>query len=143
MPTFLLKSEPSDYSWDDLVRDGGVEWSGVTNPGALIHMRSAKKGDEAFLYHTGGEKQIIGLARIASAPLDVVTGGRKSVAFRVEPVAAARRPIPLGDIRADKRFAAFDLVRNPRLSVMPVPAALDGILREWAGLPRPRLKKGT
>lgn len=143
MSTFLLKTEPGAYSWDDLVRDGETEWTGVTNPAALKHMRCASVGDDAFLYHTGEEKRIVGLARIVSAPKDVMLGGRKSVEFRVKPLKPAKTPVTLAMVKADKRFAAFALVREPRLSVMPVPSALDAILRALAGLPGPRVKKGA
>lgn len=142
MTTFLLKTEPETYSWDDLVREKATEWTGVTNPAALKHMRSAAVGDDVLLYHTGDEKRIVGLARIVSAPEDVMLGGRKSVVFRVEPLKPAKTPVTLAEVKADKRFAAFALVREPRLSVMPVPPALDAILRELAGLPKPKAAKG-
>lgn len=143
MATFLLKTEPSEYSWDDLVRDAGADWTGVTNPAALAHMRSAAKGDDAFLYHTGNEKQIVGLARIVSAPRDVMLGGRKSVVFRLTPIMPATTPVTLAEVKKDARFADFALVRIGRLSVMPVPPALDAILRKLAGLPAPRRTKGA
>ncbi len=143
VPTILLKTEPSDYSWDDLVRDGGTLWSGVTNPGALIHLRAAKKGDDALLYHTGSERRIVGLARVATAPKDVLLGARKSVEFRLEPLAPAKTPVTLAQIKADKRFAGFTLLRQGRLSAMGVEPALDAILREMAGLPRAKAPKGA
>ena len=68
MRTFLLKTEPDTYSFDDLIRDKRTTWSGVANPQALAFLRTMKKGDEAFIYHTGSEKQIVGLARITTAP---------------------------------------------------------------------------
>ena len=68
MPTYLLKTEPGTYSFDDLIRDGTTAWSGVSNNAALIHLRTARPGDTAWIYHTGDEKAIVGLAEITSAP---------------------------------------------------------------------------
>ena len=68
MKRFLLKTEPSEYSFDDLIRDTTTVWSGIRNATALIHLRTMKKGDEAFLYHTGNEKQIVVIVQIASDP---------------------------------------------------------------------------
>jgi predicted RNA-binding protein with PUA-like domain len=141
MATFLLKTEPTTWSYDDLVREKGTVWDGVTNNAALIHIRAARKGDEAFIYHTGDEKQIVGLARIASNPYeDPANPGRnargepKLAVFDLKPLRKARTPVTLARLRADNRFADFALIRQSRLSVMPVPEKLDRILRQMAGL---------
>ncbi len=141
MATFLIKTEPSEFSYGDLVRAGRTVWSGVRNAGALIHMRAARRGDEAFVYHTGGERAIVGLARIATDPYeDPADPGRndrgepKSAVFDLEPVRAAATPVALASIRSDGRFKDFALVRFSRLSVMPVPGPLDRVLRGLAGL---------
>jgi predicted RNA-binding protein with PUA-like domain len=141
MATFLLKTEPGSYSYDDLTRDKGTVWDGVTNNTALIHLRAARKGDEAFIYHTGDEKQIVGLARIASDPYeDPANPGRnargepKRAVFDLKPLKKAPTPVTLAQLKADKRFADFDLIKQPRLSVMPVPEKLDKLLRQMAGL---------
>ena len=126
---WLLKTEPSTYSFADLVRDGRTTWDGVSNPVALKHLRAMRKGDEALIYHTGEEKAIVGVARIASEPYpDPRAGDPKLVVVELEPVRPLSKPIPLAAVKADRRFAQFELVRIPRLSVLPVPAAL------WAGL---------
>lgn len=135
MATFLLKTEPDDYSWDDLVRDGGAVWDGVSNNAALLHMRSAAKGDEALIYHTGREKRIVGVARVASQPrTDPNDPDGRLTVLDLKPLRPAPTPVTLAQIKADPRFADFDLVRNSRLGVMPVPAPLDRALRAMAGL---------
>jgi predicted RNA-binding protein with PUA-like domain len=141
MPTFLLKTEPSEFAFADLVATKRAAWDGVTNAAALIALRSMRKGDEALIYHTGLEKAIVGLARIATNPYEDParpgTNDRGEPRFAVvdlAPVAAAPTPVPLARIKDDARFAKFPLVAQGRLSVMPVPAALDKVLRAWAGL---------
>lgn len=141
MTTFLLKTEPENYSFDDLVRDQRTEWDGVRNPTALMHMRTAKKGDEAYIYHTGKERRIAGLARIVSDVYEDPSnpgltgkGDLKGPLFDIEPVKAATSPVTLAEIKADDRFKDFDLVRLSRLSAMPVPPRLDKLLRKMAGL---------
>lgn len=122
MKTWLLKTEPSDYSWDDLVRDGGTRWDGVANNAALLHMRSVKKGDVALIYHTGDEKAAVGLAEVTSGPYpDPAAGDPKLVVFDVRPKRKLQQPVPLARMKADPAFAGFDLLRISRLSVVPVP----------------------
>jgi len=133
MTTFLLKTEPGDYAWDDLVRDKKTVWDGVANNAALLHMRGAKKGDEAFVYHTGTERSIVGLAAIDSDPR-TDPDDERLVVFDLKPIRKAKTPVTLAAIKADPRFADFALVKQARLSAMPVPAALDKILRSMAGL---------
>ncbi len=122
---WLLKTEPGDYSFDDLERDRRTTWDGVANNLALKHMREVRKGDRALVYHTGKEKSVVGVARIASDPYpDPDADNPRIVVFDLEPDARLGRPVPLAEIKADPRFADFALVRISRLSVMPVPAAL-------------------
>lgn len=135
MATLLLKTEPGEYSFDDLERNGHAVWDGVSNAAALKALREAAKGDEVLIYHTGDEKQIVGLARVAkSAYPDPNAGDEKLVVIEIKPLKRAAKPVTLATIKADERFAQFALVRQPRLSVMSVPGALDAILRRWAGL---------
>ena len=141
MPTYLCKTEPDDYSYDDLVRDGSTIWDGVKNPTANQHIRKIKPGDAILIYHTGKEKAIAGLAHATSAaypdpenPGETAAGETKFPVFDIEPVKAAKTPAKLADVKADERFAEFPLVTMGRLSVMPVPAKLDKILRKMAGL---------
>lgn len=141
MATFLIKTEPDDYSYDDLVRDKRTRWDGVTNPAAQMHMRTIKKGDEVLVYHTGKEKCIAGLGKVTKdaypdpdKPQTLASGEPKFVLFDITPVKAATNDCTLKDVKADERFEEFQLVREPRLSVMPVPAKIDRALRKMAGL---------
>lgn len=119
---WLFKEEPSNYSYDDLARDGRTSWTGVRNPVAQRHLRSVKKGDKIFFYHTGDEKAVVGICRAAGdAYADPADKTGKLYAVDVEPVKKLKAPVTLASVKADKRFADFPLTRIPRLSVMPVP----------------------
>ena len=125
MAFWLLKTEPGTYSWDDLVREKKTTWDGISNPTALIHLRSMKKGDLALLYHTGGEKAVVGVAEIASAPRpDPKSDNEKAVVVDIKPKKKLPNPVTLSDIKADPAFGGWDLLRIGRLSVVPVPAAM-------------------
>lgn len=118
---WLLKTEPGTFSWADLVRDGRAVWDGVRNPVALGHLRAMRPGDQALVYHTGGEKAVVGVCRVVSEPYpDPKAGDPRLVAVDIEPVRSLGSPVSLARIKADARFAGFALVRLPRLSVMPV-----------------------
>jgi predicted RNA-binding protein with PUA-like domain len=118
---WLFKEEPSNYSYDDLARDGKTSWTGVKNPLAQKHLRSVKKGDRIFFYATGDVKAIVGIAKAAGAAYpDPADKTGKLYAVDVEPVKKLASPVTLAAVKADKAFAAFPLVRMPRLSVMPV-----------------------
>jgi predicted RNA-binding protein with PUA-like domain len=122
---WLLKTEPDDYRWEDLERDGRTVWDGVANPTALRHLRAVSPGDRALVYHTGGERAAVGIARAVSGPYpDPRAGDPKLVVFDLVPERRLPRPVTLAAVKADPAFAGFDLVRLPRLSVMPVPPAL-------------------
>lgn len=121
MAYWLLKTEPSVYSYDNLVNDKKATWDGVTNPVALKNIRSIKKGDLAFIYHTGDEKQIVGIAEVVSDSYpDPKQKESKLVVMDLKPKEKLKRPVTLAEIKADERFADFLLVRISRLSVMPV-----------------------
>jgi predicted RNA-binding protein with PUA-like domain len=113
MPSsWLFKTEPGDYAFEDLVRDGATRWEGVKNAQALIHLRQVRKGDAVMIYHTGEVKAVVGLARAsADAAGDAV---------EIVPDRPLHRPVPMADIRKNPKFKMLDLVRNSRLSVMPV-----------------------
>ena len=118
---WLLKEEPSNYSFDDLLRDGRTSWTGVRNPLAQKHLQSIRKGDRIFFYHTGSEKAVVGIARAAGAPYpDPADASGRLHALDVAPVRKLDAPVTLAAIKAEKAFASFPLVRMPRLSVMPV-----------------------
>ena len=123
----LFKEEPTNYSYDALVRDGKTTWTGVRNPLAQKHLRSVAKGDRIFFYHTGSEKSVVGIMKAAGpAYPDPADKTGKLYAVDVVPVKKLARPVTLASIKADKAFATFALVRLSRLSVMPVNE------QEWA-----------
>jgi predicted RNA-binding protein with PUA-like domain len=125
MAFWLLKTEPSTYSYSDLERDKKTTWDGVSNNLALKHLRSMKKGDLAFIYHSGDEKSIVGIAEIISDPYpDPKQKEEKLVVVDLRAKEKLKAPVPLAAVKAQKEFAQFELVRMPRLSVMPLPATL-------------------
>jgi predicted RNA-binding protein with PUA-like domain len=118
---WLFKEEPSNYSYDDLARDGRTSWTGVRNPVAQKHLRAVAKGDRIFFYHTGDEKAVVGVAKaLGAAYPDPADKTGKLHAVDVGPVKKLESPVTLAAIKADKFFADFALVRMSRLSVMPV-----------------------
>ena len=121
MPFWLLKTEPTVYSYDDLVAKNRDVWDGVANPAALKNMRSMTAGDLAFIYHTGDEKSVIGIAEVVKAAYPDPKGdSEKSVVIDLKPKTKLKHPVSLKTIKADSAFAGWDLVRLPRLSVMEV-----------------------
>ncbi len=126
---FLFKEEPTHYSFDDLKRDRKTRWSGVKNPLAQKHLRSVKKGDAIFYYHTGDQKSVVAIARAAGdAYPDPADASGKLYAVDVVPVKKLKHPVSLAQIKARAEFREFPLVRISRLSVMPVSEA------EWAAI---------
>ena len=119
MAYWLMKSEPSSYSWDDLVRDGGTEWDGVRNNAARLHLKAMKAGDEAFFYHSMSDKAVVGVLRIARAARPDPKAP-DWVTVRVEPVRALATPVTLQQIKAEPELARMELIRQSRLSVAPV-----------------------
>lgn len=134
MPNYwILKTEPSTYSFDRLATERRAVWDGVTNALALKHIRSMAKGDHAFIYHTGDEKALVGLARIASDPYPDPNDPKLAV-VDLEPGERLPRPVTLAAVKADPAFAELGLVRMSRLSVVPVPPDHWKRLRVMAGL---------
>ena len=121
MAQWLVKEEPDHYGFDQLVRDRKTVWAGVKNPLAQKHLRSMRRGDRIFYYHTGKEKAVVATATAASDayPDPNDTSGKLSV-VDIVPDKKLGRPVTLAEIKADKAFASFPLVRMSRLSVMPV-----------------------
>jgi len=129
MARWLMKSEPHVYGWNDLVRDRATDWDGVRNNAARLHLRAMKAGDEAFFYHSGEERAVVGIMRIAGeGKPDGEDGSWVKVA--VEPVRALARPVTLAAIKAEPALAKMELVRQSRLSVSPVRE------EEWAAILR-------
>jgi predicted RNA-binding protein with PUA-like domain len=122
MAYWILKTDADVYSYDDLERERRATWDGVTNALALRHIRSMAAGDEAFIYHSNVGKDLVGLARITSAPYpDPKLKDAKIVVVDLEAVRRLPSPVPLSRIKADPAFADLGLVRMSRLSVIPVP----------------------
>jgi predicted RNA-binding protein with PUA-like domain len=124
MNHWLVKSEPSVYSWDDLLADKRTDWSGVRNFQASNNLKAMKKGDRAFFYHSGAGPAIVGIAEVMREyyPDPSDKAGRFGM-VDLAPVMAMKKPVSLAEIKAEPRLAGFALVRQGRLSVVPVSAA--------------------
>jgi predicted RNA-binding protein with PUA-like domain len=123
MACWLLKTEPSAYSITDLVRDGRTRWDGVTNPQALRHVRAMRTGDDVVLYHSG-EKAAVGTAKVLAGPApDPRDPAGKLVTVEVGGARPYARPVPLGEIRGLAAFEGSPLLRQGRLSVVPLDVA--------------------
>jgi predicted RNA-binding protein with PUA-like domain len=118
MAYWIMKSEPSSYSWDDLVRDGGTEWDGVRNNAARLHLRAMVPGDEAFFYASMTDKAIVGIMKVTRGP-QPDPKDNDWVSVRVEPVKPLN-PVTLKAIKAEPKLAKMELLRQSRLSVAPV-----------------------
>lgn len=134
MAYWLAKSEPSTYSWDDLVKEKQTVWSGVRNYAARLHLRGMKKGEEVFFYHSNEGTDIVGIAKVArEAYQDPTTDDERWVAVDLKPVRKLKKPVPLDMIKKDKRLANMALVRIGRLSVQPVTDEEWKVILELAG----------
>ena len=122
MAFWLFKEEPDHYSFADLQKDGSTTWNGIRNPVALKNLRSVKRGDRVFFYHTGKEKAVVGEMRVTegaqTSPDDPM-----DVSVQVAPVRPMPRPVTLAEIKRDPALAGWELARLPRLSVVPVTEA--------------------
>ncbi len=121
MAYWLFKQEPDCYSYADLERDGVATWDGVTNALAQKHLRSVKPGDKVLFYHTGKDKAIVGTMTVSEGPAMI---DEKNVVVQVTPLKRFKSAVTLAAIKADDSFEEWDLVRNSRLSVMPVTPAI-------------------
>ena len=124
MPNYwIVKTEPSTYSFDDLARQKTAVWDGVKNNLALKHLRQMKPGDRVLVYHTGDEKAVVGVAEVASQPYpDPKQKDPKLAVVDLKVGERLPRPVPLAEIKGDRAFADLALVRIGRLSVMPASA---------------------
>jgi predicted RNA-binding protein with PUA-like domain len=121
MACWLFKEEPTHYSFGDLEKDGTTVWDGVKNPLARRHLREIRPGDRIFFYHTGKDKAVVGEMRAVSEPqADPRSKDPKAVIVKVEAVRRLPNPVPLSRIKGDQQLTDWELVRLPRLSVMPV-----------------------
>ena len=119
MAYWLLKSEPETYGWDDLLAEKTTEWTGVRNPAAALHLKAMAVGDQAFFYHSGKPKEIVGTVEIIrTAQQDGDEARWVSVA--IKPVAALPRPVTLAAMKAEAALAGMEMLRQSRLSVSPV-----------------------
>ena len=119
MNYWLMKTEPDTFSWDDLIRDKKAGWDGVRNFQARTHLKNMKKGDQAFFYHTGDEKSIVGVAKVTKEHYPDPTDN-DWVAVEIVAVKKLKKPVTLAQIKADKRLSNMVLVKASRLSVQPV-----------------------
>ncbi|MBS1574913.1 MAG: EVE domain-containing protein [Bacteroidetes bacterium] len=134
MAYWLVKSEPSTYSFEQLQKDGSTIWDGVRNYAARGHLRAMKKGDLAFFYHSNEGTEIVGIAKVAKeAYQDPTTTEEAWVAVDLKPYKKIKKPVTLAQIKGDKRLAQMALVRLGRLSVQPVTDKEWEIVMEMAG----------
>lgn len=121
MAHWLLKSEPSSYSWDQLVKEKHTSWTGVRNPQAQANLNAMKPGDRCFFYHSGEGKEIVGIAEVVKAAYpDPTDKAGKAITVDIKAVQSVKQPVTLAAIKADPKFKDFKLVRQSRLSVVPV-----------------------
>ena len=135
MPYWLMKSEPGAYSWDDLIKDGSTHWDGVRNYQAANNMKKMKKGEQVFFYHSITEKQIVGVMAVTREyyPDHTDPSGRFGM-VDVKPLLPVTNLVTLSEIKAEPKLADLSLVRQSRLSVMPVSATHWKILCKMAGI---------
>jgi len=123
MNHWLVKTEPETYSWNDLIKQKEGTWDGVRNAEARNNMKAMKAGDLVFIYHTGKEKAIVGIAGVSKESFPEPTADSPWVAVRLKPIKPLAIPIPLDEIKSDPKLATMSLVRMSRLSVQPVTAS--------------------
>ena len=127
MAYWLLKTEPDEYAWDDLVKEGVAAWTGVTNPQAQGNLRAMKAGDRAVVYHSG-ERRAVGIAEVVKPAYPDPTGDGRTVCVDVRPVEPLPAPVPLEALKSEPAFEGSVLLRQARLSVVPLAPA------EWRDL---------
>ena len=126
---WLVKTEPAEYGYDDLAKAKSARWDGVSNPVALRNLSAMKVGDRVFVYHTGGEKAVVGVAEVARAAYPDPAGANpKRVVVDLRAVEPLARPVTLAEMKARSEFADSPLVRQGRLSVVPLTAAQSRVI---------------
>jgi len=132
---WLIKSEPSAYAWTDLVRDQRTAWTGVRNYAARLHLKTMQKGDEVFFYHSIESKSIVGLARVTKTFFPDPTAPNEDwAAVELTAVAPLAQPVTLAQIKADEKLQQIALVRQSRLSVMPLQPAEFARIKKLGGI---------
>ncbi len=126
---WLVKTEPGEYSFDDLVRAGETVWDGVRNPQAVKNLRSMEVGDRVFVYHTGDERRVVGRAEVART-----AGAGRDVVVELRAIGRLRTPVPLADLKADRAFDGSPLLRQGRLSVVPLTPAQASAIEKRGGV---------
>lgn len=133
MAHWLIKSEPSVYSWDQFVKDNQTFWDGVRNYAARIHLRAMKKGEEVFFYHSNEGMEIVGIAKVSKEAYQDPTTKEDWVAVDFKPAKKLKKAVTLAQMKADKRLANMALIRIGRLSVSPVTDEEWAVIMEMAG----------
>jgi predicted RNA-binding protein with PUA-like domain len=134
MSYWLVKSEPSVYSWDEFVKDGKTSWTGVRNYAARLHLNAMKKNDEVFFYHSNEGLDIVGIAKvIKEAYPDNTTDDPRWVTVDLKPVKKLKKPVSMNDIKKEKKLQEMALIRISRLSVQPVSEEEWSIIMKMAG----------
>ncbi len=126
---WLVKTEPGEYSFGDLMRDGRTIWDGVRNPQAIKNLRAMVAGERVFVYHTGDERRVVGRAEVVKVNAGVGT----SAVVELKALRPLKNPVPLTDLKTDRAFAASPLVRQGRLSVVPLTADQARAIEKHAG----------
>ena len=135
MAYWLMKSAPGAYSWDDLVRDGSTYWDGVRNYQAANNMKKMKKGEKIFFYHSVTEKQIVGVMEVTREYYpDHTDPSHRFGMVDVKPLAPVTRFVTLAQIKSESKLADLALIRQSRLSVLPIAATHWKILCKMAGM---------
>ena len=134
MNHWLVKSEPETYAWSDLVRDKRTDWTGVRNYAARIHLKAMQPGDAVFVYHSGDDKSVVGIAKVTKAFFPDKTADEEGwVAVELAAVSALKQPVTLAQLKADATLRNMTFVRQSRLSVSPVTAAEFAKLKKLGG----------
>ena len=140
MRSWILKPEPSDYSFERLMAEGRTRWDGITNNLALLHLRAMRRGDRAIVYHTGDERSAVGTAQITRDPYpDPNAGNPRILVVDVEAGEPFPKSVPLDVFRREPLLATTDLVRISRLSIVPITDEQWSLVERLAGV-RPRRK---
>ncbi len=136
MNYWLVKSEAEAYSWAQFLADDGTDWTGVRNYQARNNLNAMRPGDQVLFYHSMTEKAVVGVAEVAApaAPDATAEAGSPWVAVALRPVQALPRPVPLAAIKADERLADLALLRQSRLSVLPLRPDEFALIAQLGGL---------